>query len=56
MFEQSDKDPTFATVFRESKLFLGLVVDKGFHADGDEGRRVLIVGAIHVGVGRYFRV
>ena len=56
MFERSAKDPNFAIVFCESTTFFGLVVDEGFNADGDEGRRVVVVGAIHMGVGRYFRV
>ena len=56
VFERSAKDPNFAIVFCESTTFFGLVVDEGFNADGDEGRRVVVVGAIHMGVGRYFRV
>ena len=56
MLKQSAKEPTFATVFCESAAFFGLVVEEGFHADGDEGCRVVVMSAIHMGVGGDFRV
>ena len=56
MFEKSANDPTFDTVFCESVTFLGLVMDEGFRANVDEGRRVVVVGAIHLGVGGDFCV
>ena len=56
MFERSANDPTFATVSPKSVTFFGLVVDEGSHTDEDEGRRIVVLGTIHVGVGGYFRV
>ena len=43
-------------MLRESSTFSGIFVDKGFHSDEDKWRRVVVVGAIHVGVGGDFRV
>ena len=56
MFKRIAKDPTFATVFYKSATFFGIVVDKGFHSNGYKGRRVVVAGAIHVGVGGNFWV
>ena len=36
MFEGSSKDESFATMFCKGVSFFGLVVDAGFHADGDK--------------------
>ena len=43
-------------MFCKSATFFWLVLDKGFHSDGDERRRVVVVGTIHVGLGGDFRV
>ena len=50
------KDKAFAAVFGEFVLTLWLVVDESFHADGDKGSGVVVVWAVHVGVGGNFVV
>ena len=56
MFEQNAKYETFATFFCESASIFGLVVDKYFHANGYKGSCVVVMGAVHVGVGGDFEV
>ena len=41
-------------MFVPGPSFAQLVVDQGFHADGDKGERRVIMCAIQVCVGRYF--
>ena len=50
------KDKAFAAVFGEFASTLWLVVDEGFHADGEKGSGVIVVWAVHVGVGGNFGV
>ena len=37
MFEGSAKEESFDTMFCKGASFFGLVMDEGFHADGDKG-------------------
>ena len=48
------EEKAFAAVLGECVLMLWLVLDKGFHADKDEGIDVVVVWAVHVGVGGNF--
>ena len=50
------EDKAFAAVFGECVSMLWIIVDEGFHADGDEGSGVVVVWAVHVGVGGNFGV
>ena len=56
MVKRGAEDKAFDTVFGECASTLWLVVDEGFHADGDEGSGVIVVWAVHVGVGGNFGV
>ena len=48
--ERGTQDKALAAVFGESAATFGFVVDEGFHANGDEGSCVVVMGALHVGV------
>ena len=50
------KKKAFAAVIGKCVLTLWLVVDEGFHADGDKRSAVIVVWAVHVGVGKHFGV
>ena len=50
------EDKALAAVFGESTAPFGFVVDEGFHANGDEGSCVVVMGAVHVGVSGDFGV
>ena len=54
--KRGTKNKVCAAVFGKCSSTLWLVVDKGFHADGDEGSGVVVVWAIHVVVGGNFGV
>ena len=60
MVKRGSKYKAFAAVFGKCALTLWLVVDKGLHANGDEGSGVVVVWVVHVGVGGnvggYFRL
>ena len=45
------QDKTLAVMFGEGASTFWLVMDKSFHANGDEGSCVVVMGALHVGVG-----
>ena len=40
----------FDTVFGKGFVSVGLFVDEGFHADGDEWHSIVVMGAIEVGI------
>ena len=44
------QDKALAAVFGKNAAMFGFVVDEGFHANGDEGSCVVVMGAVHVGV------
>ena len=50
------EDKASAEVFSKCALTLWLVVDEGFHTDGDKWSGVVVVWALHVGVGGNFEV
>ena len=50
------QDKSFAAVFGNSAATFRLVVDEGFYADKDEGSCVVVMWAVHVGIGRDFGV
>ena len=56
MFEGSAKDESFATMFCKGASFSGLFMDECFRADGDKGCLVVVMGAVHAGISRYFWV
>ena len=56
MFEGSAKDKSFATMFCKGASFFGLVTNEGYHANGDKGCLVIVMGAVHVGISRDFWV
>ena len=49
--EQGAEDKALAAVFGKSAATFRFVVDEGFHANGDKGSCVVVVEAVHVGVG-----
>ena len=49
------EDENFATVFGKGAATFWFVMDGGFHADGDEGSCLVVVWAVHVGLGRNFK-
>ena len=51
MFERSSEDVTFSAVFRKSISSIGFIVDQRFHPDGYKRCGIVVVLAVHVGVG-----
>ena len=51
MLEECAEDEAFAAVFGKGFTLVGLVMDEGFHPNGNKGRGVVVVGAVDVGVG-----
>ena len=50
------KDKAFAAMFGKGVSTLWLVVDKVFHSDGEKVSGVIVVWAVHVGIGGFFGV
>ena len=50
MVERGTQEKSLAAVFSEGAATFRFVVDEGFHANGDEGSYVVVMGAVHVGV------
>ena len=54
--KRGSEDKAIATVSGEGASTLCLVVDEGFHANGDEVIGSIVVWNVHVGVGGNFGV
>ena len=51
MLERCAEDVALAAVLGEGLASVGLVVDEGFHSSGNEGRGVVVMSPVDVGVG-----
>ena len=56
MLKLCAKDKAFAAMFGKGVSTLWLVVDKVFHSDGEKVSGVIVVWAVHVGIGGIFGV
>ena len=51
VLERCAKDVALAAVLGKGLASVGLIVDERFHSDGHEGRGVVVMGPVDVGVG-----